>query len=158
MALAGISSCGVKLGYAVETPAGTQPTSFKQLTRINAIGGIALEAEQIDASALEDTISRSIAGRAGNGGTFTVTVNMTDDTVTEWTTLIAAAKTANSTNLSVWWEIWSPYLTKAFFIKAQPPEQIPMPEFSQNGLQTVEMTLTINEYVGLSTAVEPSAE
>ena len=52
MAAAGISTWGITFGYGTETTAGTKPTSFKQLTRINAIGGISIEPEQIDASAL----------------------------------------------------------------------------------------------------------
>lgn len=47
-----------------EATAGTKYTSFKQLTRINAIGGINIEPEQIDASALEDAITRYVKGRA----------------------------------------------------------------------------------------------
>ena len=53
MAVAGISSLGITFGYGVETTAGTKPTSFKKLTRINTIGGITIEPEQIDASALK---------------------------------------------------------------------------------------------------------
>ena len=59
---AGVSSLGIRLGYAAETAAGTKPTVFKWLERCNSIGGIALETEQIDASALEDEISRYISG------------------------------------------------------------------------------------------------
>lgn len=41
----------IKLGYGIGS---SMPGSFTLLTRINAIGGISLETEQIDASALED--------------------------------------------------------------------------------------------------------
>ena len=58
MAEAGLSTLGITFGYGTEATAGTKPTSFKQLTRINAIGGINIEPEQIDASALEDAITR----------------------------------------------------------------------------------------------------
>ena len=54
MAVAGTSTVGVLMGYAVETTPGTKPEAFTQLTRINDIAGISLETEQIDASALED--------------------------------------------------------------------------------------------------------
>ena len=60
MAAAGISTLGITFGYGTETTAGTKPTSFKQLTRINALGGINIEPEQIDASALEDAIIESM--------------------------------------------------------------------------------------------------
>ena len=39
---------------------------------------ITIETETIDASALEDKIERTIAGRGSTGGTFGVTVNVTD--------------------------------------------------------------------------------
>ena len=63
MALAGLSTLGIGLKYAVETTAGTAPTSgYVTLSRINSIGGISQDTEQIDASALEDTSSKYIAG------------------------------------------------------------------------------------------------
>ena len=81
MATAGVSTLGVKLYYCAESTAGTRPTSnYTQLTRINAIGGIQQEPEQIDASALEDLVTRNIAGRTGTGDTVTVTVNVTTET------------------------------------------------------------------------------
>ena len=76
MAVPGISTVGCTFGYGVETSAGTKPASFTKLTRINAIGGINIETEDIDASALEDEIERSIAGRGSTGGNFTVTVKL----------------------------------------------------------------------------------
>ena len=48
MALAGVSTIGIEFGYALETTAGTKPSAFTKLTRINSIGGIDLETEQID--------------------------------------------------------------------------------------------------------------
>lgn len=48
MALAGVSTIGIEFGYSLETTAGTKPTKFTKLTRINSIGGIDLETEQID--------------------------------------------------------------------------------------------------------------
>lgn len=64
MAVAGVSTLGIKLGWSIGS---TMPSSFTQLTRINAIGGISLETEQIDASALEDFVTRYIAGRQDTG-------------------------------------------------------------------------------------------
>lgn len=42
MAAAGISTLEITFGYGTEATAGTKPTSFKQLTRINALGGITM--------------------------------------------------------------------------------------------------------------------
>lgn len=152
MAAAGISTLGITFGYGTETTAGTKPTSFKQLTRINALGGINIEPEQIDASALEDEITRYVKGRADTGGSFAVTVNFTSDTVKEWQDLITAYK-ALSDGKRMWFETIIPGVTNSFFVIAQPPEEIPQPEIGQNELLTVEMNLTIEEYKGLDTSV-----
>ena len=152
MAAAGISTLGITFGYGTEATAGTKPTSFKQLTRINALGGINIEPEQIDASALEDEITRYVKGRADTGGSFAVTVNFTSDTVKEWQDLITAYK-ALSGGKRMWFETIIPGITNSFFVVAQPPEEIPQPEIGQNELLTVEMNLTIEEYKGLDTSV-----
>lgn len=147
MAVAGVSTLGITFGYGVETTAGTKPTAFKKLSRINAIGGINIEPEQIDASALEDLITRYIKGRADTGGSFPVTVNYTDDTAKEWDDLITAYK-ALTGGKRMWFETIVPDITKGFFVIAQPPDTIPQPEIGQNELLTVEMNLTIEEYKG----------
>nr|DAV33826.1 MAG TPA: Lambda phage tail tube protein, TTP [Caudoviricetes sp.] len=156
MASAGVSTLGITFGYGTETSAGTKPTSFKQLTRINTIGGISIEPEQIDASALEDELTRYVKGRADTGGSFTVTVNFTEETLTEWTTLIGAYKGLTG-GKRMWFETVIPGFEKSFFVVAQPPDQIPQPEFSQNELLTVEMNLTIEEYKGMDTTVALTA-
>lgn len=149
---AGISTLGITFGYGVESTAGTKPTTFTQLHRINNIGGISIEPEQIDASALEDIVTRYVKGRADTGGSFPVTVNFTDETENEWSDLITAYK-GLSGGKRMWFETIVPGIEKAFFVVAQPPEQIPQPEFGQNALLTVDMNLTIEEYKGMDTKV-----
>lgn len=153
MALAGISTLGVTFGFGVETSAGTKPTLFKQLTRISSIGGITIENEQIDASALEDTVSRYIQGRGDTGGSFAVSVNFTPETLTEWEDVIAKYNAAKGNGLRVWFETVIPGFEDAFFVVAQPPTAIPQPEIGQNELLTIEMNLTIEEYVGMDEKV-----
>lgn len=152
--LAGISTVGIKFGYGTGS---AKPTKFTLLNRINQIGSIALNQENIDASALEDAIARYVTGRADiGGGSVNVTINMTDETVTEWETLISAYQALTGEN-RMYFEVYSPKLTKAFFFVAQPPTKLPMPEMGQNGLLTAEIALTIEEYIGLDAAVEPTA-
>lgn len=115
MAEAGLSTLGITFGYGTETTAGTKPTSFKQLTRINAIGGINIEPEQIDASALEDAITRYVKGRADTGGSFPITVNLTDATKEEWEALITAYK-ALAGGKRMWFETIIPGFTEAFLL------------------------------------------
>lgn len=149
---AGISTLGITFGYGVETTTGTKPTTFTQLNRINSIGGITIENEQIDASALEDMVSRYVQGRADTGGSFAVTVNFTPETKAEWASLIEDYNDLSS-GLRMWFEIIIPGFDEAFFVVAQPPTAIPQPEIGQNELLTVEMNLTIEEYRGMETKV-----
>lgn len=154
----GLSTLGVKFGYAVETTANTKPAAFTQLERVNSIGGIELPSEQIDASALEDLVTKYVAGRQDSGGEWTVTFNLTAEVVTQLETMISAYNTgaAATPALNTWFEVWSPNQTKAFYVVAQPPQVLPMPEFAQNELQTIDVVFTIVEYKGQDTAIEPA--
>ena len=154
MALAGLSTLGIIFGWGVETTAGTKPASFKQLTRINSIGGITIENEQIDASALEDLVSRYVQGRGDTGGSFTVSVNATPETYAEWEEVIEAYNTAKETGKRIWFETIIPGFEEAEFVVAQPPTKIPSPEKTQNELLIVEMNLTIEEFIGMNAKVE----
>lgn len=156
MAAPGISTLGVLFGWGAAGD--TKPDSFTLLTRINAIGGITVESEQIDASALEDTLTKYVAGRADTGGSVSVTVNATNDTIAEWEKVFNASNTALAAGQAgLWFEVYSPYLTKAFYFIAQTPTTFPMPEQGQNELMTVEIPLTIAEYKGLDEAKKPVA-
>lgn len=148
----GISTLGVKLGYAVGKE---RPTAYTMLARINDLPGLSLETEQIDASALEDLVSRYIPGRQDTGGTMPISVNITDETIEQWQAVIDAYNGLAEGN-SVWFTIWSPYLAKSFDFTGAPPQQIPIPAMGQNGLMTAEMSIIVDEYVGLQTAIEPT--
>lgn len=154
MALAGLSTLGITFGWGVETTAGTKPTTFKRLHRINSIGGITIENEQIDASALEDETSRYIQGRGDTGGSFAVGVNYTPATLTEWQEVIEAYNTAKESGLRVWFETIIPGFDTSEFVVAQPPTKIPSPGKGQNELLVVEMGLTIEEFIGMDAKVE----
>lgn len=151
--IAGLSTLGITMGYGVETTAGTKPASFSALDRINSIGGITMDVEKIDASALEDTATKYVAGRADTGGDWTVTVNFTDETVAQWEDLIDDYNTAQASGLNIWFEVCLPNQSDAFFVIAQPPQQLPMPEIGQNELLTIEISNTVVEYKGWDTKV-----
>lgn len=149
---AGISTLGITFGYGVESTAGTKPTSFKQLHRINKLGGISISNEKIDASALEDFVKRYVQGIGDTGGEFPVTVNFTPETKKEWADVISAYK-ALTGGKAMWFETIIPGFDESFFIVAQPPTAIPQPELDQNNLLTIDMSLTIDDYKGMETTV-----
>ncbi len=151
--LAGLSTLGVQFSVGFETVSGQKPTEFNVLHRINSIGGISIEPETIDASALEDTVERSVAGRATSGGSFTVGFNAQEQTISEFEQMIEDYQEASANQLRMWVQIAHPSMSRAFFVVAQPPLQLPMPDFGQNELLVMEVPLTIEEYVGLDTKV-----
>ena len=155
MATAGLSTLGITFSYGVETVAGQKPTTFKLLTRINEIGDITVEPESIDASALEDSKTRNVAGRDTITDSVAVTVNRTAETIKEWTDLIAAYK-ALTGGKRMWFQEITPGLSDAEFFVAQPPSILPISGKSQNELLTMEINLIIEEMIGTSAKVEPT--
>lgn len=153
MALAGISTLGITFGWGPEDTAGVKPTSFTQLTRINSIAGITIENERIDASAIEDFVSRYVQGRGDTGGSFPIGVNFTPETKEEWVAVINAFKTAQESGKRIWFETIIPGFEESFFVVAQPPTTIPHPEIGQKQLLVMEMGLTIEEYIGMEAKV-----
>ena len=151
--MADLTTLGVTFGYGVETTAGTKPTTFTQLKRCSEIGGISLETEQIDVSALEDYITQYAAGRQDTGGTWEVTFNMNQDVITAIETLYEEAATAKKGGKAVWFQVMFPDLADAFFVKAETGRAIPLPDIAQNEAATLPITLVISEYVGLDTKV-----
>ena len=65
--MARLTTLGVTFGYGLETTAGQKPATFTQLEEASNIGGISLDTEQIDVSALEDYITHYAAGRQDTG-------------------------------------------------------------------------------------------
>lgn len=155
-AVAGLSTLGVTFSYGVETTAGTKPTSFKLLTRINSIDEITVTPEAIDASALEDKQARNIAGRDTVTDTVAVTVNKTDATIEEWKTLITAYNGLTG-GKRMWFQEITPGITDAEFFVAQPPSKLPITSKEQNGLLTMAINLIIEDMVGTDTKVEPTS-
>lgn len=151
--MADLTTLGVTFHVGYETTAGTKPTTFTWLKRCNSIGGISLDTEQIDVSALEDFITQYAAGRQDTGGTWEVTFNMNKDVIAALKEMFEESKTAKASGLSTWFQVVFPDLEDAFFVVAEPGRNIPLPEIGQNEAATLPITLVINEYKGLSTKV-----
>lgn len=155
-----ITTLGVKLGYAVESKAGSKPTSFTWLERCKSIGGVSLDTEQIDVSALEDLISKYRSGRQDTGGTWEITFGLGDKVIDQLKKAMTAAETGKKTGLSTWFEVWFPDLSSAnsgFYIIAELGSTIPLTEVSQNSAAEITMSLTLNDYKGVDAGIEPTA-
>lgn len=154
---AGLATLGVKFGYGVETVAGEKPAEFTQLERCNAISGLDLSTEQLDASALEDFVTKYVAGRQDSGGEWSVTFNYTSEVAAQLKAMIAAYNTGKANGLKMWFEVWIPNVADGFFLVAQPPQILPMPEIAQNEILTIDIGFAVEDYKGESAAIEPVA-
>lgn len=144
---AGLSTLGITF-WGAESTTGEKVTtaaSYTQFTRINAIGEVTVDPERIDASALEDFYTKYVAGRDTLSDSYAITINATDATLAEWKAVLGK-KMCFMTVV--------PGLTDAFFVIATVPNKIPQPALDQNGLLTVVMNCTIDDFIGLNTKVE----
>lgn len=143
---AGLSTLGIELWVAESTDGEkvTTTSAYSQLHRINEIGEMTIDPENIDASALEDYITRYVQGRSTVTDTFAITVNALDDTISEWKKILGK-KVCFMTTV--------PGLQDAFFVVATVPTAIPQPAMSQNGLLTFAMNCTTNKFIGLDSKV-----
>lgn len=152
----GLSTLGITLSYGVETVKGQKPTTFTKLERCNDIPEITLETETIDASALEDMQSRYVSGRQDTGGEWAPVFNLTDEVITQLDTMMKAADTGLKSGFRTWFQVIVPNLTKSFFVVGQPGTKVPLPAMAQNELLTGSISISIDEYIGLSEKVEPA--
>ena len=151
--MADLTTLGVTFHYGVETAKGTKPTAFTWLKRCNSIGGISLDTEQIDVSALEDFITQYASGRQDTGGTWDVTFNLSADVIAALKKLMSDAATGKTKGLRVWFEVVFPDLADAFFVVADPGKNIPLSDIGQNEAATIPLSLIIQEYKGLDAKV-----
>lgn len=150
-----ISTLGVKFGYAVETVAGTKPTSFKWLPRCTEIGEIGLDTETIDVSALEDYQTRYIAGRQDTGGDWSVTFWITPETRPLLHAMMQESAAGLLDNKRTWFEVWNPNDTEAVYVIGQPGTKIPFGGATQNEGYSGSIVIAIDEYKEYDDAIEP---
>lgn len=142
----GISTLGVKL-YGAESADGkkvTESSSYELYGRINSIGEVSVDPASIDASALEDYVTKRIAGRSDVSETLTIGVNLTDETLTAWEAIKGK---------KVCWMIDIPSLTKAVFVVGEVPSTLPLPGLDQNALLVMSVNLIVNDFIGFDTKI-----
>lgn len=151
MAEFGLSALGVTVWGAITEGNAkvTEASSYTQLTRINEIGEADISPEAIDASALEDFITRYVPGRSTVTDSIPFTVNVTNETIAEWTALLGKT-------ICILVDV--PGLDDQWFVIVTVPTKLPLPSIGQNSLLTMAINCTVNDYIGLDTRVDVSAD
>lgn len=119
-----LSTAGVQLWYAVETTAGTRPTSgYVRIRGIKSTPSLNPAPETLETTTLDETEYKTyIDGLKDLGGALEFTFNLTEDLITKWETLMDAYTTAKLANKATWFAIVVPGLTKAFYFTGNPSE------------------------------------
>ena len=122
MARIDLSSAGVEFAYAVESTAGTMPTTgYTKLTGIKSIPDLNPEPSSLETTTLDETEWKTyISGLKDPGGALAFGANNTEQFHTDWSELVSAAETAKAEGKSVWYAVVIPGLTKAFFFAGSP--------------------------------------
>ena len=133
-----ITTVGAIVKYAVETTAGTRPTSgYTTIPDVSSAPEMSMDVDALDASNITDEITRYAKGRQDPGSDAEFTLNHTEAVITAWGTLVTAATTAKASNKATWFEYQYPGATKSYFFKAEPVELVGNAGIEQNVVDTI---------------------
>ena len=115
------STAGMYLCYAVETTAGTRPTTgYIQIPEIKSMPSFNPAPDQIDSTTLLETEYKTyVEGLKDLGGALEFGANLTEDLITKW----AACNTAHdglTGGKVMWFAVVHPKLTNAVFFEGDP--------------------------------------
>ena len=148
-----LSTAGIRLLYAVESTAGTRPTTgYKELHGPKTTPSLNPAPETLETTTLNETEYKTyIDGLKDLGGALEFTFNLTEELVTEWDELMTAYETAKETGKATWFTIVIPGLTESFYFTGNPSD-MGLPEAS------VSSVLEITNYITPTNAPEKYAK
>ena len=145
------STIGVKLGYCVETTAGSRPTSsYVNIPDIKNLPSVDLTPSKLDVTNLVDRYKRYIAGVMDAGDDIAVTANLTAALKTAWASLVSAASTAWASGKSTWFEISIPNFDSFYF--AGIPTEMGFNELGVDAVAEASLHIIPNQITGWATA------
>lgn len=153
MARIDLSTAGVSVSYAVETTAGTRPTTgYTKLTGIKSIPDLNPEPSSLETTTFDEVAWRTyIPGLKDPGGAIAFGANNTEQFQTEWSTMVAAAESAQDDGKSMWFVIAIPGLTNAFYL-AGIPSDLGLSAMEVDNVAEVEGYVTPTKIEGWQTA------
>lgn len=130
-----ITSIGVKIAYAVETTAGTRPTTgYIHIPDLKSFPAIDSEPNTADATTFDNLEYTSyVALLKDLGGALELTGNMTDEIKAVWKTMCESHTTAIAEGKMTWMSIDIPGIEEAGFIPIT-PAPMGLPQLEANAL------------------------
>mgnify|MGYP005977327693 FL=1 len=122
MASPRLSTAGMTLQYAVETSAGTRPTTgYIEIPEVKSMPSFNPSPNTIDSTTLKETEYMTyVQGLKDLGGALEYGANLTEDLIDAWETLMTAYEDAISDNKQVWFAVVHPQLTDATYFVGTP--------------------------------------
>ena len=144
------NTIGVKLGYCVETTAGSRPISgYVNIPDIKGIPSIDLTPSKLEVTNLVDKYRRYITGVLDAGDDINVTANLTASLKSVWTALVASAASAWTSQKSTWFEISIPNFDSFFF--AGIPTEMGVNELGVDAVAEASLHIIPNQIAGWAT-------
>ena len=145
------NTIGVKLKYAVETSAGTRPTSgYTEVPDIKSTPAIDINPNKLQVTNLADQYHRYVDGVKDVGDSMDFTCNLTADLKTKWAACVAAAAAAWGSNLATWFEISIPNFDSFYF--AGKPSELGINEMGVDAVIEATLHIVPNQIAGWATA------
>lgn len=153
MAAINLSTAGIQLLYAVETTAGTRPTTgYTRIYGAKTTPSLNPSPETLETTTLDETEYKTyIDGLKDLGGALEFTFNLTQDLIDSWDALMTAYETAKAANKATWFTIVVPGLSESFYFTGN-PSNMGLPETS------VSSVLEITNYITPTNAPEKYAK
>ena len=144
-----LSTAGVSLWYAVESTAGTRPTSgYTRIKGVKSTPSLNAAPDTLETTTLDELEYKTyIDGLKDLGGALEFTFNLTEDLITAWDTLMTAYTTAKAAGKATWFTIVVPGLTDSFYFTGN-PSAMGLPETAVNSV------LEITNYITPTNAPE----
>lgn len=136
------STAGMILAYAVETSAGTRPsTGFIKVPEIKSMPSFNPAPETIESTTLEETEYKTfVPGLKDLGGSLEFGANLTEDLITAWGSCVSAFS-ALTGGKAMWFAVVHPKLTKAVLFKGE-PSPLGLNEASVNAMAETTLYVT----------------
>lgn len=148
-----LSTLGIHLKYAVETTAGTRPTTgYVDLVGVKSTPSLNPSPETLETTTLNETQYKTyVDGLKDLGGALEFTFNLTEALIELWDTLMEEYTAGKAAGKSTWFLIDIPELTEGFYFKGNPSE-MGLPETAVNSV------LEVTNYITPTGAPERAAK
>ena len=138
-----LSTIGVHFKYAVESSAGTRPTSgYIDLPGVKSIPSLTAAPDTLETTTLNETEYKTfIPGLKDLGGSLDFTFNLSNAIKTAWDTLVTSYTAGIAANKKTWFLVDVPGLTQGLYFPGV-PSPMGLPELSVNSVAEVTNTIT----------------